>query len=117
VAFHSATSLCEPRRKLLCLAKDATNYTGLGTRGNEVYAGTTVYSPLAACLYVRRSWCGDHLDFTFLDHAATGVSGFISYDFSKLAGRDPRPSFTFFFQGVSMRRFVSSIIDLGSRLR
>src|SRR5262249_31496648 len=48
---------------------------------------------------------------------ATGVSGFISYDFCRLAGRVPRPSLTFLLQGASMRCFVSSSIDLGSRLR
>src|SRR5262249_36883428 len=52
-----------------------------------------------------------------LGQLATGVSGFISYDFCRLAGRVPRPSFTFLFQGASMRCFVSSSIDLGSRLR
>jgi hypothetical protein len=62
---------------------------------------------------------GDDLDM-FLTHdagGATGVSGFISYDFCRLTGRVPRPSFTFLFQGASMRCFVSSSIDLGSRLR
>jgi hypothetical protein len=62
---------------------------------------------------------GDDLDM-FLTHdagGATGVSGFISYDFCRLAGRVPRPSITFLFQGASMRCFVSSSIDLGSRLR
>ena len=52
-----------------------------------------------------------------LGQLATGVSGFISYDFCRLAGRVPRPSFTFLFHGASMRCFVSSSIDLGSRLR
>jgi len=47
----------------------------------------------------------------------TGVSGFISYDFCKLAGLVPRPSLIFLLQGASMRRFVSSSIDFGSRLR
>ena len=41
---------------------------------------------------------------------ATGVSGFISYDFCRLTGRVPRPSFTFLFQGASMRCFVSLTI-------
>ena len=62
---------------------------------------------------------GDDLG-RFLIHdagGATGVSCFISYDFCRLAGRVPRPSFTFLFQGDSMRCFVSSNIDLGSRLR
>src|SRR5262249_45416677 len=62
---------------------------------------------------------GDDPDM-FLTHdpdGATGVSGFISYDFCRLAGRVPRPSLTFLFQGASMRCFVSSSIDLGSRLR
>lgn len=49
-----------------------------------------------------------------MGHAATGVSGFISYDFSRPTGREPRPSFTFFFHGASMRRFVTSGIDLGT---
>jgi hypothetical protein len=62
---------------------------------------------------------GDDPDM-FLTHdarGATGVSGFISYDFCRLAGRVPRSSFTFLFQGDSIRCFVSSSIDLGSRLR
>ena len=32
-----------------------------------------------------------------LGYAATGVSGFISYDFSRFTGREPSPSFTFHF--------------------
>src|ERR1700722_6739449 len=47
----------------------------------------------------------------------TGVSGFISYDLCKLAGRVPRPSLIFLLQGASMRCFVSWSIDFGSRLR
>jgi catalase len=47
----------------------------------------------------------------------TGVSGFISYDFCKLAGRVPSPSRIFLLQGASMRCFVSSSIDFGSRFR
>ncbi len=46
-----------------------------------------------------------------------GVSGFISYDLCKLAGRVPRPSRIFLLHRASMRCLVSSSIDLGSRLR
>ena len=70
--------------------------------------------PLCAKSRHRRFLCFDR---RFRSHSDTGVSGFISYDFCKLAGRLPSPSLIFLLQGASMRCFVSSSIDFGSRFR
>src|SRR6516162_8072989 len=76
------------------------------------------YGTCSNCLRRPTGWeVGPDRDVLDQVTLATGVSGFISYDLCKLAGRVPRPSFTFLFQGASMRCFVSSSIDLGSRFR